>query len=48
MLGFPTHSDDNADGWCSLEELGALSKLKMLEIGGLEKAPSGSMAESNA
>ncbi|KAF8681849.1 hypothetical protein HU200_045293 [Digitaria exilis] len=44
MCGFPTHSDGSADGWCSLEELGPLSKLQRLEIGGLEKAPSGSMA----
>ncbi|CAL4935318.1 unnamed protein product [Urochloa decumbens] len=44
MVGFPTHSDGSADGWCSLEELGPLSKLQALEISGLEKAPSGSMA----
>ncbi|CAL4926742.1 unnamed protein product [Urochloa decumbens] len=44
MLGFPTHSDGSADGWCSLEELGSLSKLRGLDIGGLEKAPSGSTA----
>jgi hypothetical protein len=44
MCGFPTHSNDSTDGWCSLEELGVLSKLKALEIRGLEKAPSGSMA----
>uniref|UniRef100_A0A0E0HB55 NBS-LRR-like resistance protein n=1 Tax=Oryza nivara TaxID=4536 RepID=A0A0E0HB55_ORYNI len=45
MAGFPTHSsDDRTDGWCSLEELGTLSKLKILEITGLEKAPSGSSA----
>ncbi|CAL4943781.1 unnamed protein product [Urochloa decumbens] len=44
MLGFPTHSDGSADGWCSLEELGSLSKLRGLDIAGLEKAPSGSTA----
>ncbi|CAL4935320.1 unnamed protein product [Urochloa decumbens] len=44
MWGFPTHSDGSADGWCSLEELGPLSKLQELEISGLEKTPSGSMA----
>ncbi|CAN6298210.1 unnamed protein product [Urochloa humidicola] len=44
MMGFPTHSYGKADGWCSLEELGPLSKLQELEISGLEKAPSGSMA----
>uniref|UniRef100_A0A0D9VW30 Uncharacterized protein n=1 Tax=Leersia perrieri TaxID=77586 RepID=A0A0D9VW30_9ORYZ len=41
LAGFPTHS---ADGWCSLEELGTLQKLKILEITGLEKASSGSIA----
>ncbi|XP_039778129.1 putative disease resistance protein RGA3 [Panicum virgatum] len=44
MGGFPSHSDGSADGWCSLEELGPLSKLKRLDIIALEKAPSGSMA----
>lgn len=44
MVGFPTHSNDNTYGWCSLEELGPLSNLKILEIRGLEKAHSGSMA----
>ncbi|KAJ1294110.1 hypothetical protein BS78_01G121000 [Paspalum vaginatum] len=44
MVGFRTHSEHSVDGWCSLEELGPLSKLKMLEIDHLEKAPSGSMA----
>ncbi|XP_062213650.1 putative disease resistance RPP13-like protein 1 [Phragmites australis] len=44
LYGFPTHSDDSADGWCSLEELGPLSNLKRLEIRGLEKASSGSVA----
>ncbi|CAL4943822.1 unnamed protein product [Urochloa decumbens] len=44
MSGFPTHSDGSADGWCSLQELGPLLKLQLLEISGLEKAPSGSMA----
>ena len=32
------------DGWCNLEELGPLSKLKLLNIRNLKKAPSGSMA----
>nr|CAB3498922.1 unnamed protein product [Digitaria exilis] len=45
LLGFPTHSDDSSGScWCSLEELGPLSKLKVLEICNVEKAPSGSMA----
>ncbi|XP_062212089.1 putative disease resistance protein RGA3 [Phragmites australis] len=44
LAGFPTNSDDCTDGWCSLEELGSLSKLKLLDITGLEKASSGSMA----
>uniref|UniRef100_A0A0A9B2J8 AAA+ ATPase domain-containing protein n=1 Tax=Arundo donax TaxID=35708 RepID=A0A0A9B2J8_ARUDO len=44
MVGFPTHSDDSADGYCSLEELGPLSKLKLLDISGLERASSGSAA----
>ncbi|KAL6637114.1 hypothetical protein ACP70R_024686 [Stipagrostis hirtigluma subsp. patula] len=44
LTGFPAHSDDCAEGWCSLEELGSLSKLKILDIIGLEKACSGSMA----
>ncbi|CAN6309789.1 unnamed protein product [Urochloa humidicola] len=44
MLGFPTHSDGSADGWCSLEELGSLSKLRGLDIGGLEKAPTAGRA----
>ncbi|XP_021306752.1 putative disease resistance protein RGA3 isoform X2 [Sorghum bicolor] len=44
MAGFPTHSDDGAEGWCSLEELGPLTKLRFLDIIGLEKAPSGSVA----
>uniref|UniRef100_J3LRU6 NB-ARC domain-containing protein n=1 Tax=Oryza brachyantha TaxID=4533 RepID=J3LRU6_ORYBR len=45
MGGFPTYSsDDGTNGWCSLEELGTLSKLKILEITSLEKASSGSMA----
>lgn len=44
LCGFPTDSNDSTDGWCSLEELGPLSKLKQLNIKNLEKAPSGSMA----
>ncbi|CAL4926743.1 unnamed protein product [Urochloa decumbens] len=44
LMGFPTHSDGSADGWCSLQELGPLLKLQELEISGLEKTPSGSMA----
>jgi hypothetical protein len=45
IQGFPTHySDDSTDGWCSLEELGSLMKLQKLDVRGLEKAPSGSMA----
>ncbi|CAL4918460.1 unnamed protein product [Urochloa decumbens] len=44
MMWFPTHSDGSTDGWCSLQELGPLLKLQELEISGLEKTPSGSMA----
>ncbi|TVU45628.1 hypothetical protein EJB05_05119 [Eragrostis curvula] len=44
MKGFPTCSDDSTDGWCSLEELGPLSKLKVLSITYLEKASSGFLA----
>ncbi|CAL4935322.1 unnamed protein product [Urochloa decumbens] len=44
MWGYPTHSDASEDGLCSLEELGSLSKLEILEISGVEKAPSGLMA----
>lgn len=44
LYGFPTHSDGSEDGWCSLEELGPMSNLQALEISGLEKASSGSMA----
>ncbi|KAL6894468.1 hypothetical protein ACP4OV_008566 [Aristida adscensionis] len=40
---FPTNTDDS-DGWCSLEELGPLSKLTDLYITGVEKASSGSLA----
>ncbi|KAL6637113.1 hypothetical protein ACP70R_024685 [Stipagrostis hirtigluma subsp. patula] len=46
MLGFPTNSEDSIDGWCSLEELGPLSKLKHLYINALEKTPSTSVAAS--
>ncbi|KAL6637115.1 hypothetical protein ACP70R_024687 [Stipagrostis hirtigluma subsp. patula] len=46
MWGFPTNSEDSTGGWCSLEELGLLSKLKELSINALEKTPSGSMAAS--
>jgi len=38
LLGFPTHSDDSTNVWCSLEELGPLPKLKQLDIRALEKA----------
>jgi Leucine-rich repeat (LRR) protein len=44
LMGFPTHSGDSTDVWCSLEELGPLSKLKVLGIRDLEKATSGSTA----
>ncbi|XP_066334123.1 putative disease resistance protein RGA3 [Miscanthus floridulus] len=44
MGGFPTHSEDGAEGWCSLEELGSLTKLRVLDVIGLEKAPPGSVA----
>ena len=44
LRGFTTHSDNSTDVWCSIEELGPLSKLIRLDIRALEKAPSGSMA----
>jgi Leucine-rich repeat (LRR) protein len=45
VLGFPTHLDcSSTDGWCSLDELGSLSKLQAICVGGLEKVPSGFVA----
>lgn len=44
LQGITTHSDYSGDGWCSLEELGSLLKLKYLYITCLDKAPSGSVA----
>jgi hypothetical protein len=43
LWGFPTNLQDNIGDWCSLGELGSLSKLKLLTTEGLEKAFSGSM-----
>jgi hypothetical protein len=43
LAGFPYCSDDTKD-WCSLEELGPLSNLEILDIMGIEKTSSGSMA----
>ncbi|KAJ1294108.1 hypothetical protein BS78_01G120800, partial [Paspalum vaginatum] len=45
MVGFRTHSEHSVEGWCSLEELGPLSKLKILEVDHLEKAPSDNITE---
>ncbi|KAL6658414.1 hypothetical protein ACP70R_004000 [Stipagrostis hirtigluma subsp. patula] len=41
LYGFPAHMDGD---WCSLEELGPLSQLTVLEISGLERLSSSSFA----
>jgi hypothetical protein len=49
---FPVHIDNSMDdknrGWCSLQEIGSLSRLRDLELYGLENACTSSWAEKAA
>ncbi|KAL6843170.1 hypothetical protein ACP4OV_026883 [Aristida adscensionis] len=44
LLDFPAHMDSDSNSWCSLEELGPLSKLTNLELKGLENVYPSSLA----
>ncbi|RLN41232.1 putative disease resistance protein RGA3 [Panicum miliaceum] len=45
LFGFPVHRDGEGQGWCSLEELAPLRKLRSLRLEGIEKVNVSYLAE---
>ncbi|XP_025795786.1 uncharacterized protein LOC112875982 isoform X2 [Panicum hallii] len=45
LFGFPVHRDGEGQGWCSLEELAPLRKLRSLRLEGIEKVGVSYLAE---